>query len=328
MNAPPFFFVEILFLGLYSNLVSADEVMITTSANPQQIIADGVSTSQITAKIIDLEGKPVKNQKLKFVISDFVDCNGDGNPDSEEMLGEAGSCRVLDSGSLYNSNVYETKTNNLGIAKAIYTSPEWSNYLSEISGKIDVCVPQCGYGKLGFKSLFISYKKPIICGDADCDIGETCSNCELDCGCSSNEFCCKDKCVKVECKSNKDCNDGNELTTDMCMNLETCSPKCSNVQCVIKCNSHSDCSDGNFFTKDTCRNGGKCEASCNNEKNYTMIIAPIVLVVIVLGGILSIFLLKYKPHKKMRQAKKDVCPKCSSKLSEEDEFCPECGKKV
>ncbi|MBN2067106.1 MAG: hypothetical protein JW744_01420 [Candidatus Diapherotrites archaeon] len=90
------------------------------------------------------------------------------------------------------------------------------------------------------------------CGDADCDGSETCITCPGDCP------------GAFECTSDLDCNDGNTLTTDACLNPGACNSDCNHVVCTIECNSDAGCNDNNALTTDTCLNPGTCSSDCNH----------------------------------------------------------------
>lgn len=79
------------------------------------------------------------------------------------------------------------------------------------------------------------------------------------------------------CSSNEDCDDGNDCTTDTCIegvcsNTEVqdntacgaggicCGGTCTVATCSIKI----DCDDSEYCTTDTCINTGTCDASCSN----------------------------------------------------------------
>ncbi len=68
----------------------------------------------------------------------------------------------------------------------------------------------------------------------------------------------------IACDANADCDDGNSLTVDVCLNPGTCSASCSNTVCSIECTSDSACDDSNSLTTDTCLNPGTCDANCSH----------------------------------------------------------------
>lgn len=115
--------------------------------------------------------------------------------------------------------------------------------------------------------------------------------------------CCSGACINV-CSNNLDCDDFNSLTTDVCLNPNTCNAKCSNsglscstinrdgycpdncnrdndVDCVscaaneavcnnvckkLECKSNLDCSDGNPITIDKCIiMNDQCNNYCENN---------------------------------------------------------------
>ncbi|MFA5303257.1 MAG: hypothetical protein WC393_01840 [Candidatus Nanoarchaeia archaeon] len=131
------------------------------------------------------------------------------------------------------------------------------------------------------------------------NIMNSCNN-DSDC---INSVCCSGACISV-CSKNSDCDDYNSLTTDTCVNSNTCNAKCSNtalacntiardgycpancnkdndVDCVscasdealcnnvckkIECKSNIDCSDNNPSTIDKCViMNNQCQNYCENN---------------------------------------------------------------
>ena len=65
------------------------------------------------------------------------------------------------------------------------------------------------------------------CGDGECKAGETSESCCKDCGCQTNYKCEDNECkssIPAECKKHEDCDDGNPVTIDLCVDLapKTC----------------------------------------------------------------------------------------------------------
>ncbi|MCX8158408.1 MAG: hypothetical protein N3D73_01960 [Candidatus Diapherotrites archaeon] len=72
-------------------------------------------------------------------------------------------------------------------------------------------------------------------------------------------------CSLIACKSNKDCDDNNGDTEDLCVNQNSCESYCLNKQCGVKCKNDYDCNDGNTSTFDKCEFPGSCYSYCINE---------------------------------------------------------------
>ena len=65
------------------------------------------------------------------------------------------------------------------------------------------------------------------------------------------------------CYTNEDCLDGDDLTTDSCVNFGTCQSYCQH-SCNIACVADLDCDDSNSLTTDSCHDAGSCSAICSN----------------------------------------------------------------
>jgi len=83
------------------------------------------------------------------------------------------------------------------------------------------------------------------------------------------------------CSEDKDCNDDNDCTADVCNNPGTLEAACTHANlaegavcgagiCCAgncsapACNNNSDCNDNSFCTNDSCDNPGTCGASCSH----------------------------------------------------------------
>lgn len=126
------------------------------------------------------------------------------------------------------------------------------------------------------------------CGNGTCEVGENCSNCSADCGCTGEKTCISEKCVKVECTSDADCDDENECTKDTCVDNscwnqcvmgQTCDDdnsltvndicfiwgaECTCKGITVECYNNSDCNDDNPCTTDTCNDAGTEDAGCGH----------------------------------------------------------------
>ena len=73
---------------------------------------------------------------------------------------------------------------------------------------------------------------------------------------------------EIACYMDKDCDDSNNATLNICNNDGTCDSYCTNLEieppCDIACNNDKDCNDENPETIDVCNNDVTCEASCTN----------------------------------------------------------------
>ena len=54
------------------------------------------------------------------------------------------------------------------------------------------------------------------CGDGLCKDSENCANCFVDCKCGQGKVCHEEMCTSVECNRNRDCNDDEPCTQDIC----------------------------------------------------------------------------------------------------------------
>jgi hypothetical protein len=132
------------------------------------------------------------------------------------------------------------------------------------------CMELCGQGECSeFGGSCAVFGQMGYCGDSDCGLGETCSNCSDDCNpCCGNSDCdynygesylnCPADCP---CRFNSECDDGNVCTTDSCSG-----GSCSSA------NNTAACSDGNFCNgPDTCSNGS-CSVSdgdpCSADQDF------------------------------------------------------------
>ncbi|MFH1255972.1 MAG: hypothetical protein V1494_01635 [Candidatus Diapherotrites archaeon] len=73
-------------------------------------------------------------------------------------------------------------------------------------------------------------------------------------------------CISIACGNDSDCDDGNPLSADICVNAGTCSAACSNEECKTGCKADFECADGNPFTTDKCIGKGSCDAKCANSE--------------------------------------------------------------
>ncbi|MBU1120323.1 DUF4382 domain-containing protein, partial [Candidatus Micrarchaeota archaeon] len=68
-----------------------------------------------------------------------------------------------------------------------------------------------------------------LCGNAEIDAGENCSNCPADIACDANQLCCNESCTVPACAVDLDCDDEDETTIDVCLDANTCNALCSNA---------------------------------------------------------------------------------------------------
>jgi hypothetical protein len=68
----------------------------------------------------------------------------------------------------------------------------------------------------------------------------------------------------IKCYSDAGCDDQNPLTTDNCVNSGGCNSYCSNEACTVSCYSGAECDDGNPLTADSCIDAGRCGSVCSN----------------------------------------------------------------
>lgn len=147
------------------------------------------------------------------------------------------------------------------------------------------------YSVEGFTANF-SGSTTNLCGNNTPDSGETCQNCPSDVACpqiptcSAGQIICNSQCTTPVCSTDTTCNDNNSLTTDTCINPNTCIASCQNTYippqtptCTIgqilcsnsciypTCINDSACNDNNSQTTDTCLNSNSCNASCQYTFN-------------------------------------------------------------
>ncbi|HUU84317.1 MAG TPA: C25 family cysteine peptidase [Phycisphaerae bacterium] len=103
--------------------------------------------------------------------------------------------------------------------------------------------------------------EPYCCGDGVCEGAEDVLNCAVDCGCTGPE----------------DCDDGNQCTTDACVDgVCQYAPVADDTPCTggiccdgicdaPVCSVSADCNDGQACTADTCYDGDTCAAYCDSE---------------------------------------------------------------
>jgi hypothetical protein len=160
---------------------------------------------------------------------------------------------------------YYVKGNTTGIAFG-------TNYVSTLT---DFCWPN-GYGHDGAVSEWYclnsthmtntSYICPkgcqdgacinstISCGNGICEVGETCSNCPNDCGCSINQTCCSDGTCKNSC------------------NAPTCTDSDGGINYYVKGKISGNVPPG-YITEDICLAGNTlretfCDLNDNNSDGY------------------------------------------------------------
>jgi uncharacterized protein (TIGR03790 family) len=112
------------------------------------------------------------------------------------------------------------------------------------------------------------------CGDGMCAIGENCSNCAQDCGCTNGKACCLNSCIQPICNSDLDCADASPCTTDTCMNAGTCTASCKHTTKLLCANNDSCCPTGCVFWDDndcpnTCPFGTNCGTK-NCPQNFCL----------------------------------------------------------
>jgi formylglycine-generating enzyme required for sulfatase activity len=122
----------------------------------------------------------------------------------------------------------------------------------------------------------ITCTKDKDCDDNDAATLDICNNdagCESSCsniaiGPESDQNAIDDNATcEIACSRDKDCNDQNKSTIDICNNDATCESSCSNVlmpECKIACSKDRDCDDDNNVTIDICNNDNTCESNCSN----------------------------------------------------------------
>jgi len=131
--------------------------------------------------------------------------------------------------------------------------------------------------------------------DADCDDAESCTidSCDVatgacshdpvadGAGCGAGRSCCSGVCGGPACGTALACDDGNECTSDACLDGDTCAAACraapladgtpcsgglccSGVCAMPACGADADCDDGDACTGDACVSADTCGASCSS----------------------------------------------------------------
>ncbi|MCX6711603.1 MAG: hypothetical protein NT139_01010 [Candidatus Woesearchaeota archaeon] len=111
-----------------------------------------------------------------------------------------------------------------------------------------------------FVEIYVSKLFSTQCGNGNCETGEDKKNCCKDCGCASGYKCDDNYCRLIntgECSDNKDCDDHNSTTLDLC----TGTPKKCDHKIVTECKKNEDCNDNNNCTNDECISN-----TCYNKK--------------------------------------------------------------
>jgi len=111
------------------------------------------------------------------------------------------------------------------------------------------------------------------CGDGYCDTGEDCSNCEVDCACSSDYYCSDGQCTRYirgackkedqTCLRNASCCSGMYCLDGICKNITIAPeevPSAQECPACPECSGWSDCIDNKQTM--TCY-------SCDETTNYT-----------------------------------------------------------
>jgi hypothetical protein len=143
-------------------------------------------------------------------------------------------------------------------------------YLGVSYGEVQYDDVTINGGPLGFKcnnynECSINYcvhnicrSNTTFCGDNFCDIGETCNNCVVDCGCKQNEvYTQNNACLKRE---NTACSTNSECITGFCVHgmCRIDSIFCGDTFCDIgetcsTCNSDCTCESSYVCSQDTCK---------------------------------------------------------------------------
>lgn len=128
------------------------------------------------------------------------------------------------------------------------------------------------------ESVSVNITINFTCGNNICEPLETSKICCTDCNCTSGFTCSLNRCLdssKTTCATNKDCDDKNKCTNDICSDLtktcindpvrkcsdnDTCCPygctKSTDNDCKIgSCSNNNDCDDKNKCTEDKCTSG-------------------------------------------------------------------------
>lgn len=101
------------------------------------------------------------------------------------------------------------------------------------------------------------------CDDGVCNATETCSSCLADCG------ACPAVCGNSVTEAGEDCDDGNEINTDDCLN--TCvDPSCGDS---FTWAGHETCDDGNALTESCGDWVVQSGSYCNNNCTATIVLA-------------------------------------------------------
>ena len=148
------------------------------------------------------------------------------------------------------------------------------------------CENPCSMGSCGGCTPDMSSCPPIVCGDGNCNGGESCSSCSADCGacivcgdgsCDGGEECgttdgfpvCNADCGVCPPPPPPPpvCGDGTCNGVETC---STCPQDCGS--CVIVCSSDADCNDNNVCTSDTCLSPGHGSSCRNTPISPTQII--------------------------------------------------------
>ncbi len=123
---------------------------------------------------------------------------------------------------------------------------------------IEVCTHGCSSG----------WCNPECSSNADCETGETCID---------------NKCLRIQCFNDNDCNDNNSKTEDKCINPGTAQSSCTHTS--IACSSNSDCGCDGFLNMPICKGNnvydiyrtfscsspGTSQSSCSNSSEERII---------------------------------------------------------
>ncbi len=172
---------------------------------------------------------------------------------------------TFETGQVRDVSGYSVKLKNLKSDKAVVSVGNESAIFIIGEKKVisDVAITLVGitYIGKGEGSATLDVRVLYLCGDKICDKGESKITCCKDCGCQPGFDCIDNQClahVDDECASDKDCDDSDEKTLDLCTKGRP--RKCSHFSSVI-CKQDIDCDDANPCTLDICTNN-----DCFNKK--------------------------------------------------------------
>jgi hypothetical protein len=166
-----------------------------------------------------------------------------------------------DSVSVYGRNItllsvsYESLLVEIDGKKYIYSKDDLENN-DGVEIAVDLIYEANKYRNLSVDLTVTVYYR---CGNVNCEIGESSSNCCSDCNCSVSSYICfKNKCLNpklLKCSSDSECDDYNNCTMDLCgssyISSSSGTVECSNEE-ITGCISGDGCCPGSCsYTQDS-----------------------------------------------------------------------------